>query len=123
MRAAYLLVAAVPLGLAGGYAWSNWSAWSHPAPQMAVPPTVEPKEIDAPESTADREWDARSDEQGRPPLLQAGPDPSAVEQSVYYRSCKDAWAAGKAPIHEGQPGYRSGLDGDGDGIACEPYRG
>ena len=29
-------------------------------------------------------------------------------------------AAGKAPIYENEPGYRSGLDGDGDGIACEP---
>jgi len=32
-------------------------------------------------------------------------------------------AAGKAPLHAGEPGYRSGLDGDSDGIACEPYRG
>ncbi|WP_240325632.1 excalibur calcium-binding domain-containing protein [Sphingomonas mesophila] len=25
------------------------------------------------------------------------------------------------PIHRGEPGYRDKLDGDSDGIACEPY--
>jgi hypothetical protein len=38
---------------------------------------------------------------------------------TYYKSCKEACAAGVAPIYKGQPGYRSGLDRDGDGIACE----
>ena len=28
--------------------------------------------------------------------------------------------AGKAPIYENEPGYRSGLDGNSNGIACEP---
>jgi hypothetical protein len=41
----------------------------------------------------------------------------------YYRNCSSARAAGVAPLHNGQPGYRSGLDADGDGIACEPYSG
>lgn len=44
-----------------------------------------------------------------------------IEQSVYYRGCDDARAAGAAPIYAGSPGYREGMDGDGDGIACEPY--
>ena len=123
MRTAYILVAAVPLGLAAGYGWSNWSAWSHPAPKMVVPAAVEPKELNAPETSADKEWDARSDEKVTPRLEQASPDPTAVEQSVYYPSCDYARGAGKAPIYRGQPGYRTELDGDGDGIACEPYRG
>jgi hypothetical protein len=42
---------------------------------------------------------------------------------VYYRNCDEARAAGAAPIYRGQPGYRPGMDGDNDGIACEPYRG
>ncbi len=41
---------------------------------------------------------------------------------VYYRNCAAAWAAGAAPIYRGQPGYRPEMDGDGDGVACEPYR-
>ena len=46
----------------------------------------------------------------------------AAEQSAYYPNCAAAQAAGAAPIYQGQPGYREGMDGDGDGIACEPYR-
>lgn len=39
--------------------------------------------------------------------------------SVYFRNCADAKAAGKAPLHRGDPGYRTGLDRDNDGVACE----
>lgn len=49
--------------------------------------------------------------------------PDAVAAAAYYRRCADARAAGVAPLRRGQPGYRNGLDRDGDGIACEPYRG
>ncbi|WP_324644387.1 GmrSD restriction endonuclease domain-containing protein [Pseudarthrobacter sp. LT1] len=38
---------------------------------------------------------------------------------VYYANCSEAVAAGAAPLYAGTPGYRSGLDGDGDGVACE----
>ena len=40
-------------------------------------------------------------------------------RNVYYANCAAVRAAGKAPLYRGQPGYRSGLDRDGDGIACE----
>jgi hypothetical protein len=39
--------------------------------------------------------------------------------SVYYANCAAARAAGAAPLHVGDPGYRKALDRDGDGIACE----
>lgn len=38
---------------------------------------------------------------------------------VYYANCAEVRAAGAAPLYRGQPGYRSGLDRDGDGVACE----
>lgn len=41
----------------------------------------------------------------------------------YWSACAQARAAGTAPIYRGEPGYRSALDGDDDGIACEPYHG
>ncbi len=44
------------------------------------------------------------------------------ESSVYYRGCREVRAAAAAPLYRGQPGYREGMDGDGDGIACENYR-
>lgn len=40
-----------------------------------------------------------------------------------FRNCAAARAAGAAPLHRGDPGYGPWLDRDGDGIACEPYRG
>ena len=43
--------------------------------------------------------------------------------SAYYPNCAAARNAGAAPIYRGEPGYRSPLDRDNDGIACEPYRG
>lgn len=37
---------------------------------------------------------------------------------VTYTSCEAVRAAGKAPLHRGDPGYSAKLDRDGDGIAC-----
>jgi endonuclease YncB( thermonuclease family) len=48
---------------------------------------------------------------------------SIARASVWYRNCAEARAAGAAPLYRGRPGYRPEMDGDGDGVACEPYRG
>lgn len=39
-----------------------------------------------------------------------------------YRNCTEARRAGAAPLRRGTPGYGAHMDGDGDGVACEPYR-
>jgi hypothetical protein len=39
--------------------------------------------------------------------------------AVAYASCADVEAAGKAPLHRGDPGYSAKLDRDGDGTACD----
>lgn len=39
--------------------------------------------------------------------------------SAYYKNCTEARAAGAAPLYRGEPGYRSALDRDDDGVACE----
>lgn len=67
--------------------------------------------------------------EGRPPpkvhptATRAPPRPAAPPpgggSGVYYPNCDAVRAAGKAPLYRGQPGYRAGLDRDGDGIACE----
>ncbi|MET0252121.1 MAG: excalibur calcium-binding domain-containing protein [Novosphingobium sp.] len=71
-------------------------------------------------------------EQGARPIRQAL-RPAAIALGLarrrppqagdYWRGCRDARSAGTAPIYYGEPGYRSGMDSDDDGIACEPYRG
>ncbi|MGP6173717.1 excalibur calcium-binding domain-containing protein [Corynebacterium sp. A21] len=37
----------------------------------------------------------------------------------YFKNCTAVRAAGYAPIYRGEPGYRSALDRDNDGVACE----
>ena len=40
----------------------------------------------------------------------------APQAGDYWSGCDAARAAGTAPIYRGEPGYRSGMDGDDDGI-------
>lgn len=47
------------------------------------------------------------------------PPSTAAVTGVYYANCSQAKAAGAAPLYRGQPGYRSELDRDNDGVACE----
>jgi hypothetical protein len=54
-----------------------------------------------------------------PPPAYTPPAPDPGPTGVYYKNCAAARAAGAAPIHIGEPGYRSALDADHDGIACE----
>lgn len=94
MDAKHLLWGAVLLGTAAGYVWS------------ASPPPVP----------------------GDGSVVETSPaaptaSPQETENTAYYPNCDAARATGNAPIFAGQPGYRSELDADGDGRACEPYRG
>lgn len=61
----------------------------------------------------DRSYAAEADRASRAPS----------RASVYYRNCNEARAAGVTPLYRGDPGYGAHMDGDGDGVACEPYRG
>lgn len=47
------------------------------------------------------------------------PETTEAEEEVYYENCDAVRDAGAAPIHDGEPGYRAGLDSDGDGEGCE----
>ena len=62
---------------------------------------------------------------GRPLSREPASSPASVVEgfSWSYRNCAAARAAGAAPIRRGEPGYGAHMDGDGDGVACEPYLG
>jgi micrococcal nuclease len=51
------------------------------------------------------------------PKQETQPEPET--NYVYYANCSEAKSAGAAPLYEGDPGYRSKLDRDKDGVACE----
>ncbi|RJE91384.1 DNA-entry nuclease [Paenibacillus sp. 1011MAR3C5] len=42
-----------------------------------------------------------------------------MDEVIVYANCAAVRAAGKAPLHEGEPGYSRKLDRDDDGVACE----
>lgn len=54
-----------------------------------------------------------------PPPPPPPPEESSGGGDTYYKNCDEARAAGAAPMHRGEPGYREGLDRDKDGIACD----
>lgn len=53
------------------------------------------------------------------PASAADPTPTTTASSTYYKNCSDAASQGVYNIAQSDPGYRSALDRDGDGIACE----
>lgn len=52
-----------------------------------------------------------------PPTTTVAVPPSTA--AVYYATCSQV-PAGKKPLRATDPGYRTELDRDGDGDACEP---
>lgn len=54
-----------------------------------------------------------------PTFAPVDPAPPPAPVDVYFANCDEARAAGMAPLFQGQPGYRRGLDRDHDGIACD----
>jgi hypothetical protein len=126
MRAKAIILSAVMFGGIGGYAWSSLTAPAARAPAPAkattVPLPASPEERPA---ALDEEWASRSNDEALPTTGPAtGPVASvAPDRSVTYAGCNEVRAAGKAPLTAGQPGYRTEMDGDGNGIACEPHPG
>lgn len=47
----------------------------------------------------------------------------ALPPGYTYSGCDEVRAAGVAPLHSYERGFSERMDGDGDGIGCEPYRG
>jgi len=127
-----LLIGAIALGGVGGYVWSvippaapTYSRpdasvrFSKDAPSPAlveVPPSTD-------EAAADSAWSAGEPAPDSSREASSAHARRAIEQSAMYSGCKEVRALGKAPLYAGQPGYRVEMDGDGDGVACEPVRG
>lgn len=83
---------------------SETASEASPTPSESASPTAVPT-AEAPSSEAVAETEAAEE--------------GAGASEVYYENCDAARDAGAAPVHEGDPGYRAGLDGDGDGVGCE----
>jgi hypothetical protein len=119
-KALLLCAAAIPLGLAGGYAWSVMGSASAKQAKLPKEATIAlPKSPEEEPAALDQEWASRAVDDPAPAPAAAAATAS-TGTSVYYSGCNEVRAAGKAPLHSGDPGYRVEMDGDGDGVACEP---
>ena len=100
-----------------------------PTPSSTRVNTPSPTRVNTPSPTPTPEpqWVAATTE---PEPAPPEPEPEPVQQpeppappppapNVYFANCSEARAAGAAPMRQGDPGYRSQLDRDHDGIACE----
>ena len=97
---------------------------SSPTPSASATPSESPSPTVTPSPVPTTEAPAQAPA-AEAPAQQAPAQPvqqAPAQSSVYYETCADARAAGAAPLHRGEPGYRPGLDRDGDGVACEPKK-
>lgn len=84
-------------------------------PPPAPPPTEVPEVAPPPVQPAPYTPPPQPAPYTPPPAEPPPPAPA----DVYYANCSEARAAGAAPLHRGDPGYRPALDRDDDGVACE----
>lgn len=95
-----------------------------------VEKTTESEQTEQTQTEQQTEQPAEQAQQNQQTIQAPAPEPApapapapapqpAPQQDVYYQNCTAARAAGAAPIYQGQPGYRSQLDRDHDGVACE----
>lgn len=132
MERSFIAITAIASTLMFAGVWKATEPMSTAAPAIADTTAVTDTAVVAPRAlkrhvvTPARVVDAEPYNVVRPALGSSPParpsTSSQSESSVFYSGCREVRAAGAAPLHRGQPGYREGMDGDGDGIACENYR-
>ncbi|HEY9333520.1 MAG TPA: excalibur calcium-binding domain-containing protein, partial [Kribbella sp.] len=100
---------------------------TEPTPTRAPTPTgtPDPSETPTPAQTSVRTTDTSPTPapEVSPTSSQSSTEPTTTpapgSPAVTYTSCAEVRAAGKAPLHRGDPGYSRELDRNGDGVACE----
>ncbi|MBB4687055.1 thermonuclease family protein [Amycolatopsis jiangsuensis] len=90
--------------------------WAAPCKGLITAPTPQP-----PAQQAKPAPTKKTTTHAAPPprTTEEEPAPAPAPESIYYKNCAAARAAGAAPLHAGEPGYSRKLDRDGDGVACE----
>lgn len=122
------LIAAVVLLCCGGLGGISNMMEDPPKPASsneAAEPTEPAQDIaaPAPSTTEARNAPSPSPSTAAPTSAKPSPKPSpkkTTAPAVYYKNCDAVRAAGADPLYRGDPGYRTGLDRDLDGEACEP---
>jgi outer membrane biosynthesis protein TonB len=89
--------------------------------QPTTTPTLEPTHTPAPSETPTDSQSSPPESPSITPTPTTDPTtaPAGTSEAVVYQNCAEVRAAGKAPLHRGEPGYTAELDKNGDGIACD----
>lgn len=90
-----------------------------PAPPRCPAPSTPQGEPDDDHRTAAAASPAPRPAVGMPAATTVRAPAPRDDGAAYFTNCSAARAAGAAPIRRGEPGYRSALDRDDDGVACE----
>ncbi|WP_239018864.1 excalibur calcium-binding domain-containing protein [Sphingobium terrigena] len=125
---ALLLLAVFAVGLVAALSL-HWLR-SEPAAPLPPEPAMIEAPIGMPEPVVRERPMSAAELDAQQPSAGGGHAIARVERGIVrsqatatvFRDCRAAWAAGAAPIYRGQPGYDVSMDGDLDGIACEPVR-
>jgi hypothetical protein len=89
------------------------------APQPVAAPVAAPQPVATRKPVAAPQPVVAAPRAEAPRPLVAAPAAPASSGGGSFKNCSEARAAGAAPLHRGDAGYRSALDRDGDGVACE----
>jgi len=112
--------------------WPNGEADKAPAPVVEAPVAQAPKTKRDVISIADPDLAQRRAERDREVAEQWGA--ASFDDDVHvaprratggrriFAGCNEARAAGRENIPSSDPAYHEDMDGDGDGLACEPIR-
>lgn len=122
----YLATGIACLAIGGGCGAASQSPTNNAASFPSLPPVTTTAEA-SPSVAAPARTEAKrapvatkAPKTATPTTKTSAPVQRAVAPAAaYYANCSAVKAAGKAPIKKGQPGYRSALDRDGDGTACD----
>lgn len=95
--------------------WPSATATTPPPTVEVIEPATTPPAVRRPAIAATKPTPRRTTKRPTPRPTTREPE----SPNVYYANCSEVRAAGAAPLHRGEPGYRSGLDRDHDGVACE----
>lgn len=119
-------ILAVPLLCCIGIAANLGDDADEPSSSIEEPSATETSASPSPSLSPSPSESATPTEAAEPSTSAPPPPPPSTEAAtseavatVYYENCTAAWDAGAAPLSRNDPGYRAGLDRDGDGNACE----
>ncbi|GAB1810411.1 excalibur calcium-binding domain-containing protein [Priestia megaterium] len=108
------------VGKSGEWIQATFDDKDNVVKKVEMSPNLEKKANEQKEQEEQKAKEEAQAEQARKEAeAQAQAQQQQQSQTVYFKNCTEARAAGAAPVYQGQPGYAKHLDRDGDGVGCD----